>query len=902
MFPTGSTVQRSDDYGRTALIVNINTASGLQMVGAFFANATKDTRSQHIPFIILPKNADVTPYQRSITVSIGDHVTLRVHTAIRITELKWKVNNISLLQGNGEDTLTINNVRTSDAGIYECYKERNGKHAMMRLIVRGCPATKYGMNCDVDCPVCYNGGICDHVTGLCICPAGFKGVDCSEGCGNNDWGRTCGIVCSKRSGATCSGILLCPPDPVGCSCIAGFHGDTCDQACTGNNYGAGCSQECHCTSTDCDNERGCQIGTTCSNGFYGDKCLDHITCADGKFGRFCQYNCHCATSASCDKDTGYCDSGDCEHGWGGNDCQIGPLISPHIAVTATSSSSLTITWQKLDSNSKKIQCNTFDYEIYCESDSESRTIAASDVTSTTIDRLLPCTLYTCKVRIENNAGFKGPWSNIETVETHANAPNKIDGIDVTTGTNNISLTWNKVENGDCPVMYNVTYQLIQADMCEDVHVDAVEEGPFDTSSYIISNLSAYSKYAIHVTSVSNSAEQLSDIHTVQTEEGVPTGFPTSLQVVSAKSKSISLSWEPPKCGNRKGLITYDYKLFLDKLELKEYKIGYADTQTTIDGIDTTKMYTFEIEARTSKGIGPKSIIIVTSFKHTSWWVVGLLITCIIVVVTVIVVQTVHYKRKSNLNTTSTVRSKMSREVDKIEMQDGYVVANQLNTVVVDSSVTDYNRPVKLKDLHMYIKHRKQGTSFTFTSEFGELFSRYSSIRLEGKSDKSNACYINDKPNAYIAYHGNEQEKQLLEMIWRENINIIVNITCDGDKVNCNLLLHENTGCIITQHGKMHVRKLEAELNDNGFTVCKFEIMTENRESRPRVVHQYNFIAWPGDVMDTSAHLIEFTHSLRKAKKDSGVGPILVYRYYKIICFALFLCMNTLNYIRWNKAM
>ncbi|XP_071953853.1 receptor-type tyrosine-protein phosphatase alpha-like [Antedon mediterranea] len=76
---------------------------------------------------------------------------------------------------------------------------------------------------------------------------------------------------------------------------------------------------------------------------------------------------------------------------------------------------------------------------------------------------------------------------------------------------------------------------------------------------------------------------------------------------------------------------------------------------------------------------------------------------------------------------------------------------------------------------------------------------------------------------------------------------------------------------------MSVRKLEDKQNDNGFTIKMFEIMLKNEsDSERRVVHQYNCTAWPGDVIDTSAHLIEFTHSLRKAKKEFGVGPTLVY--------------------------
>ncbi|XP_033099346.1 uncharacterized protein LOC117102992 [Anneissia japonica] len=228
MFPTDSTVWARDIRAFDALRINIAGNSKKEKVGAFYANASKHSKSQHIAFVILSENTEITPDRRSISASVGDNVTLSVTSIIRdISGFLWKLNNNSIPEGNGKDSLTINNVRPSDAGIYECYTgERNGKHAIMRLIVRGCPTRMYGSNCDLKCPVCYNGGICDDVTGFCVCPAGFQGEDCSAGCGNNNWGRTCSIVCS--SSGNCKGVMFCPPDPSGCACQAGFSGVTCD--------------------------------------------------------------------------------------------------------------------------------------------------------------------------------------------------------------------------------------------------------------------------------------------------------------------------------------------------------------------------------------------------------------------------------------------------------------------------------------------------------------------------------------------------------------------------------------------------------------------------------------------------------------------------------------------------
>ncbi|ETE62786.1 Multiple epidermal growth factor-like domains protein 11, partial [Ophiophagus hannah] len=37
-----------------------------------------------------------------------------------------------------------------------------------------CPSGTYGVNCSQECP-CRNGGQCDHVTGVCLCTAGYMG-------------------------------------------------------------------------------------------------------------------------------------------------------------------------------------------------------------------------------------------------------------------------------------------------------------------------------------------------------------------------------------------------------------------------------------------------------------------------------------------------------------------------------------------------------------------------------------------------------------------------------------------------------------------------------------------------------------------------------------------------------
>ncbi|XP_071953437.1 tyrosine-protein kinase receptor Tie-1-like [Antedon mediterranea] len=198
-----------------------------------------------------------------MTLTEGDAVNLR-----------WRLNGNVIDIWSGSSDITIPYVTKDDIGIYECYlndRRDESKHAIVRLIVRGCSASHYGTDCQNFCPTCYNGGVCDDVSGLCVCPPGFKGEDCSEGCGNNHWGRTCVNLCSSRNPG-CPDQMGCVPDPLGCSCMAGYKDLDCKGTCGTGYYGSTCSEQCHCApGVTCDPSRGCPDGP-CEAGYSGTNC------------------------------------------------------------------------------------------------------------------------------------------------------------------------------------------------------------------------------------------------------------------------------------------------------------------------------------------------------------------------------------------------------------------------------------------------------------------------------------------------------------------------------------------------------------------------------------------------------------------------------------------------------
>ncbi|XP_041467534.1 angiopoietin-1 receptor-like [Lytechinus variegatus] len=193
-----------------------------------------------------------------------------------------------LTQFEGQTNISFPNpIRISDQGFYEIYydgERDQNRGGIARLIVRECPAGKWGPpKCQGVCDNCYNGGVCDDKSGICICPNNFKGKNCLEICrddGGNNFGIDCESYCSYRNLPTsCRTYLFCLPDPYGCSCDVGSRGLSCDSDCLVGTYGAGCSQTCHC-----------------------------------------------ANESSCDPFSGICTTGGCQPGWSGNNCQS---LHPH---------------------------------------------------------------------------------------------------------------------------------------------------------------------------------------------------------------------------------------------------------------------------------------------------------------------------------------------------------------------------------------------------------------------------------------------------------------------------------------------------------------------------------------------------------------------------------------------
>ncbi|XP_071838148.1 uncharacterized protein [Apostichopus japonicus] len=278
----------------------------------------KDTTVSHIR---LRSDADILPVNEllSQTFNIGDtevSINMMSPTGGDVSTFRWMKDNVSISSTDGLSNYTIRRpLQLDDAGVFECYidgERSQAKQALNLLIVRACPATRWGPpNCTGVCNSCYNGGICDENTGKCVCPPGFKGGECKEACGFNSFGDDCEFKCSAtHEPQRCEGNLFCLRHPFGCRCITGYKGIACNEECEPGKYGASCLQTCNCNSNLCNRFTGECTGK-CSFRRAGSNCQE---CEGMFYGSDCSQKCHCVKER-CNRESGLCQTGGCLPQW-----------------------------------------------------------------------------------------------------------------------------------------------------------------------------------------------------------------------------------------------------------------------------------------------------------------------------------------------------------------------------------------------------------------------------------------------------------------------------------------------------------------------------------------------------------------------------------------------------------
>ncbi|XP_061182724.1 uncharacterized protein LOC133191060 isoform X3 [Saccostrea echinata] len=165
------------------------------------------------------------------------------------------------------------------------------------------------LSCKPACSYCYHGR-CHFNNDICLCDAGFFGLDCNQKCQKLTYGPGCIYRCDQ-----CVHSDTCDPISGQCQCLPGYQGVFCQQPCSKGSYGNGCKQNCSCQNGgECDNVNGTCL---CPTGFMGSDCSQR--CPKGKYGPDCSLNCTCGPlSEGCDVTTGKCN---CQPGFTGDKCE-----------------------------------------------------------------------------------------------------------------------------------------------------------------------------------------------------------------------------------------------------------------------------------------------------------------------------------------------------------------------------------------------------------------------------------------------------------------------------------------------------------------------------------------------------------------------------------------------------
>eukprot|EP00057_Strongylocentrotus_purpuratus_P006410 XP_011660884.1 PREDICTED: angiopoietin-1 receptor-like [Strongylocentrotus purpuratus] len=595
----------------------------------------------------------VGPEKLSITVGIGETVTLGVSTtqSVDTSSLRWRFNGGSeITEWNGMTSVTIYDVRKSDEGIYECYVEGNretGKHAILKLIVRSCPSSKYGLDCSQNCPVCYAGGVCHDVTGECVCRSGFQGVNCETPCGDNHWGKSCTAVCSSNNPG-CSNRLFSPPNPVGMACINGFGGNRCQTECSGENFGANCELDCNCADA-CDRETGCGVGT-CTADYEGTYCQalrSNLPCPSGYFGTLCSYPCHCAGGVDCQRTNGHCPNGvTCSEGWAGSDCQQAlPRLLESPWVSDVTKDSVLLIWNTWTDGYDYGNGPVHSYQIdYTWTDDEDNTgesqvplIITGDSTAeiTGLSGFRDYDFYVSVRREVEGQVVAGVRSGPIRAKPDCGAPQPVDSADVTSDSyNHLEITWSEPSSQCGAPSYNVSRRLVLNDQCDDSMADMVTWEVTGDTSIEYDDLFPYSTYEFTILSTLEGY----DAETVyfiayNSTESISTAPPEDFIVDNTVKGKLDYSWSSPSCGDRNGALSYDYE-FGETGEEDVQRENLVMTSKSFEDLQHYVMYEFTVCPRTVVGPGP-CISIQTRTLPSDVRVSGLEIGLIVVVVAVL---------------------------------------------------------------------------------------------------------------------------------------------------------------------------------------------------------------------------------------------------------------------------
>ncbi|XP_041476054.1 uncharacterized protein LOC121424434 [Lytechinus variegatus] len=506
--------------------------------------------------------------------------------------ITWRKDGSDILtQFEGQAQISFPNpIQISDRGIYEIYydgERSQNRGGIYRLIVRECPAGKWGPpQCYGICDNCYNGGVCDDKSGLCICPNNFKGDNCLHVCrddGGNRFGLNCEFQCSYNTdGRTrCHGKLFCLPDPYGCSCDVGAHGPECNTPCSAGRYGPGCSQMCHCAGgASCNIFSGtCRAG--CQSGWSGNNCQIPDVCKDGYYGSQCIDKCHCLNNLPCNKRTGQCLWMKCDIGYhvrsGRVKCDVLPVLENAPTIVSISPTTVGLEWDPWSAEDHLGVTNLIGYDVFVKKEGDDwgkdQRVNRFATSATVID-LVPDTEYSFSVAaVREGDGGTGPLSHplIGPTTLCIEPSASPTGLQVEASRpKELQVIWEHVpiESVNCRsgvTFYKIYYSPSGSPASNSSMVSS------DVNNYTITGLDTFLEYTIQISAWNKDKESKKRTERVgkTLEEVAPA--PINVTVPRSTPSSFTVTWATPLPSNLNG-------------NIQKYKVRYQQTDPSVEGV------------------------------------------------------------------------------------------------------------------------------------------------------------------------------------------------------------------------------------------------------------------------------------------------------------------------------
>ncbi|XP_071839785.1 receptor-type tyrosine-protein phosphatase kappa-like, partial [Apostichopus japonicus] len=284
--------------------------------------------------------------------------------------------------------------------------------------------------------------------------------------GRNVFGQNAEYKCDNSGNdhaGGCQGAIICYPDPLGCLCPAGYKGLDCTLTCERGKFGANCKQKCHCADNSlCALDTGVCQNNQCEDGWTGINC--QFNCPVGFYGVACNLRCSCPSGeGACSEVEANCANG-CAVPWTGIACDrdngAGNFSLTYVRVNSgqTANVTCTVIRNPLVAKSDLLLRLT---GTLLTADEDARSYKQTKVVEITLETAMQ---VTCSV------------SGTELMETinlipyvppvYANSSNVLIFTDVTS--TSITVSWrpwdDKMDPGDGPIIdYRIQYQQTAAD-------------------------------------------------------------------------------------------------------------------------------------------------------------------------------------------------------------------------------------------------------------------------------------------------------------------------------------------------------------------------------------------------------------------------------------------------------